>query len=86
MVERRLRTDWVLRRRWARAASVATVLGAAVGVTLAALLVRAVLAAGHSVDRDVVLAILTILALTSLLPRWIVSRLGRRVRRRHREG
>lgn len=85
MAQRRLHIGWILRERWRRATRIATTLGAASGLLACIALSRSYLASGHAMSVSFLALLAMILALATLLPRWIVAGLGRRARRRYRE-
>lgn len=80
---RRVRTYWLVRERYRRAANIATVVGAATGLAL--VVAPAVREPPDSLDARTLLAVCLIVLVAALVPRLIVRGLWRVQRARLRE-
>ncbi len=81
-MDRRVRTFWVVRQRYHRAAWIATGIGGVVGLFLVALIVRLDLADGK-LSAGGVVACIIVLAAFILVPRIVVLLMWRVARQRH---
>ncbi len=83
MQESRLRTSWIVRRRYQRIGRISSIIGAAIGLLIVAALVRdaSMDGSGHMVPRIVVS--ICIILVCSLGPQLVVRALWRRTRRRN---
>ncbi len=81
-MDRRVRTFWVVRQRYQRAAWIASGIGGVVGLFLVALILRLDLADGKLSGGGVVACIILLVAFT-LVPRIVVRLMWRAARRQH---
>jgi hypothetical protein len=82
-MERRLRTSYVMRKRYQRAAGIVTMMGALAGLAAVAYLTPR--GAAHLMQRAFIVQAALIVVASALLPRLLVQLLWRIERRRHRE-
>lgn len=81
-MDRRVRTFWVVRQRYKRAAWIASGIGTVVGLLLAVLVIRLDLADGK-LSSGGIAACIILLAAFIIVPRLVVSMMWRSARRRH---
>lgn len=82
-MDRRVRTSWIVRQRYQRAAWISSLTGGILGLMLVTLVVRLDLADGRGLSGGAIVACAVLLAAFTVLPRTLVRMMWHTTRRRH---